>query len=249
MSAVTVADGGARVRDRAAVARAVLAHAEQQTGTRRPPWGVGARGDHDRADHGVRSLPVEPGLARLLPEGLVRGTTLTVTGSTSLLLALLARASADGAWVAVVGLPSVGVLAAHQLGLVLERMVLVPDAGPDPSRALAALVDGVDAVVVGDVALGDADRRRLGARVRERSAVLLTTTPWPGASVVLTAEGSRWSGVGRGDGRLRDRVLTVSRYGRGAAGHAWRGEVRLGPVGADLVPARDVLLEIDRRAG
>lgn len=245
MSAVA-ASGGPAALDRAAVARAVLARAEERTGTVRRPWDRGETRGPAR-DHGVRALPVDPTLDALLPHGLERGTTLTVAGSTSLLLATLARASADGAWVAVVGLPAVGLLAAHQLGLSLERLVLVPDAGPDGPRVLATMVDGVDAVVVGEVALTDADRRKLSARARERSAVLLSTGPWPGASVVLTAQGSRWSGVGRGEGRLRTRTLTVSREGRGAAGRGWRGEVPLPGLGA----ARGTrLLELDgRRAG
>ncbi len=231
---------------RAALARAVLATAEERTGTRRQPWSRAADGPavpQDEVRHTIRpgrhdehgALPIAPGLAPLLPSGLVRGTTLSVAGSTSLVLALLAEASAAGAWVAVVGMPGVGVLAAHQLGLALDRVVLVPDPGPDCPRVVAALVDGVDAVVVGDVALADADRRRLSSRARERSAVLVTTSPWPGASVVLTVERTRWSGVGRGDGRLRDRVLSVSRVGRGAAARGWRGEVHLGAGRADVV--------------
>jgi len=93
---------------------------------------------------------------------------------------------------------------------------------------VAALLDGVDAVVVGpQVALSDADRRRLSARARERSAVLLATTPWPGAAVVLTAGASRWEGLGRGDGRLRSRRLSVRRGGRGSAAQSWQTEVVL----------------------
>lgn len=168
----------------------------------------------------ARVLPVPPELGVLLPEGtLRRGATVVVTGSTSLVLRLLADVSRSGGWVALVGLPDVGVLAAHQLGLVLDRVALVPDPGPEAPTAVAALLDGVDAVVVGPaVALGDGDRRRLSARARERSAVLLPTAPWPGAHVVLTAERSRWEGLGQGSGRLRSRALTVRRAGRGAAG-------------------------------
>ncbi|HMO11163.1 MAG TPA: hypothetical protein PKB06_06625 [Actinotalea sp.] len=256
MSAVAVAyDGTCRdeAAARAELARSVLTKAEERTGAHRR-WDPTAEA-RARA-HGVRTRPADPLLAALLPTGLDRGTTLTVTGSTSLVLGLLAQASAGGSWVAVVGLPTVGVLAAHQLGLALDRVVLVPDPGPDGPRVLAALVDGVDAVVAGEVALADADRRRISARARERGSVLVSTTPWPGSSVVLTVEGSRWSGVGRGEGRLRDRVLTVSRYGRGAAGRGWRGQVRLGARGpvpleparrVDLAGARDgVSLELGR---
>lgn len=170
----------------------------------------------------ARVLPVPPELGVLLPEGtLRRGATVVVTGSTSLVLRLLADVSRSGGWVALVGLPDAGLLAAHQLGLVLDRVALVPDPGPEAPTAVAALLDGVDAVVVGPaVALGDGDRRRLSARARERSAVLLPTAPWPGAHVVLTAERSRWEGLGQGSGRLRARALTVRRAGRGAAGRA-----------------------------
>lgn len=245
MSAVAVqrpAAHPAATLDRAARARAVLAKAEERTGAVRRPW----NGPAVEAGAGaVRTLPVEPEVGALLPGGLERGATLTVAGSTSLVLAMLAHASAAGSWVALVGLPSVGMLAAHQRGLALERVVLVPDPGADGPRVLAALVDGVDVVVAGEVALADADRRRLSARARERSVLLVSTRPWPGSNVVLTAEGSRWSGVGRGEGRLRERVLAVRRQGRGAAGAGWRGEVRLD---RDMRPDRGVRQDVDLRS-
>lgn len=227
--------------DRAALARAVLSRAEERTGARRwvrplllpPADGVAAgplaSAGQPHPDAIGLTLPVSGLLAGLLPSrGLDRGTTVVVAGSTSLVLGLLAEASRAGGWVAVVGMPGLGVLAAAQQGLDLDRLVLVPEAGPDGPLVVAALLDGVDAVVVGPrVALTDADRRRLSARARERSAVLLPTTPWPGAAVVLTAGDSRWEGVGRGDGRLRSRRLDVRRGGRGTAAQGWLGEVRL----------------------
>lgn len=186
----------------------------------------------------ARVLPVHPALTELLPGGaLDRGATIVVDGSTSLVLALLAEASRAGSWAGFVGLPRVGVLAAHQLGLDLARLVLVPAPGPDGPTVVAALLDGVDVVVVGDVALSDADRRRLSARARERGAVLVSTSPWPGAHVALTAEVSRWEGLGRGEGRLRARRLTVRGSGRGAAARGWSTEVVVPPpAGAPAVP-------------
>lgn len=227
--------------DRAARARAALTRAEEQTGTGRWIRPSRAHTLHEPTEAparpepapepaaGERMLPVAAHLSPLLPSGaLDRGTTVVVAGSTSLTLALLAEASRTGAWVAVVGLPGLGVLAAHQLGLTLDRVVLVPAPGPDGPTVVAALLDGVDVVVVGPaVALGHADRRRLSARARERSTVLMPTTPWPGAHVVLTAETSRWEGLGRGDGRLRARCLTVHRTGRGTAAHGLLCEVAL----------------------
>ncbi|WP_225754248.1 hypothetical protein [Actinotalea sp. Marseille-Q4924] len=234
MGAVGVVATGAPTADRAAIARSVLRLAEESTGAARftrgpgalPAPRTGAAVDQPvpaatvDPEASARLLPVPAGLGALLPEGaLRRGSTVVVAGSTSLVLGLLADVSRSGGWVALVGLPDAGVLAAHQLGLELDRVALVPAPGPEAATAVAALLDGVDAVVVGPgAALTDADRRRLSARARERSAVLLPTSPWPGAHVVLTAEGSRWEGLGRGSGRLRSRALAVRRDGRGASG-------------------------------
>jgi hypothetical protein len=46
-----------------------------------------------------------------------------------LALALLAGASADRAWCGIAGVPVAGILAAAELGLDLERTLLVPDLG------------------------------------------------------------------------------------------------------------------------
>ncbi len=263
--------------DRAALARAVLARAEERTGTTRwvprPVVAPALPVESELAPRvppepdpttGARVLPVAPEVAGLLPTGgLDRGGTLVVGGSTALVLALLAEASRTGSWVAMVGLPRVGVLAAHQTGLDLERLVLVPSAGPDGPTVVAALLDGVDVVVVGDVALADADRRRLSARARERGAVLLSTRPWPGAHLALTVEETLWAGLGRGHGRLRERRLTVVAGGRGAAARGWRRDVvlpagRVGraddrvaepPVRGGVVGPLPLHVVEDRRAG
>ncbi|MBU5423176.1 hypothetical protein KQI48_10915 [Cellulomonas hominis] len=165
-------------------------------------------------------LAVPPALTPLLPDGLRRGSTTAVLGSTSLVLAMVAAAcTAREAWAAVVGQPSLGLLAAAQTGVALERLAVVPRPGVDTPTVVAALLDGIDVVVVGPGAtLVDADRRRLMARARDRGSVLLSTAPWPGAGCVLTVEGGRWSGVGDGDGRLRAHELHVTRTGRGSAG-------------------------------
>lgn len=200
--------------------------------TAQAPRGRGRAGHPDRPP-----LPVAVQLAHLLPEGaLHRGGTLAVTGSTSLVLALVARASREGAWVAVVGFPGVGVLAAQQSGIELDRLALVPQPGADAPTVLASLIDGVDLVIVGaGAALGDSDRRRLMARARERGAVLLSTVRWPGAHLVLTAEPSVWTGLGAGHGHLRSHRWTVTRSGRGGAGRVVLADVVL-PVGASPAP-------------
>jgi len=185
-----------------------------------------------------RSWPVHDALAPLLPTGaLPRGSVVAVRGSTSLLLALVAGASAAGAWTTAVGLPDVGLLAAADAGVDLGRLALVPRPGPDAAVAVAALVDGMDVVVVGPgAALADADRRRVVARARERGTVLLAATTWPGAHVALTVTGGAWSGADQGAGWLRRRTLQVERAGRARAARPARLEVEL-PVGRAGWPA------------
>ncbi len=94
-------------------------------------------------------LPVHPALAALLPGGGLRaGAAYSVAPSGALLLALLARPSREGAWCAVVGMPEWGAEAADQAGILLERLVLVPEPGPRWFAVTAALVDVLPLVVV-----------------------------------------------------------------------------------------------------
>ena len=173
-------------------------------------------------------LPVPHPLREILPDGLHRGSITVVSGSTSLLLSLVAEASQAGSWAALVGAPSINLLAAAQAGVDLSRLVLVPGPGIESATTVAALLDGMDVVVVGpEVVLVDSDRRRLAARARERASVVLTMRPWQGAGMTLTAERSQWSGLGVGHGRLRSRLLTVTRSGRAGAGVPLRRELWL----------------------
>src|SRR5205085_4335443 len=66
-------------------------------------------------------------------------------------------------------------------------------------------------------AVREAQARRLAAKARERSAVLVIRGPWPGADVRLAVTSAAWEGVGQGDGRLRARRVDVVANGRGAA--------------------------------
>lgn len=171
-------------------------------------------------------------LSPRLTAGLGAGPVGLGAGTTSLLLALLSRASAGGSWAAVVGVPALGALAASEAGVDLARLALVPDPGPDLTGITAALVDGMDLVAVaGPERLSAPERSRLTARARQRGAVLLPLGVWPGADVVLRCAGSRWAGIGSGapgagasgsgvagaGGRLRQREVLVSSAGRRTA--------------------------------
>jgi hypothetical protein len=175
---------------------------------------------------GERLLPVLPVLKPLFPVGgLKRGYVVSVGGSTSLALSLLAAASAEGSWCAGVGLPSLGLAAAAELGVVLERFPLVPSPGRTSGAGgwgwvVAALVDAFDVVLAHPPAhVKAADARRLTARARERGAVLVVSGGgWPEpAEVQLTVASTAWEGIGQGHGRLRGRLVEVVAGGRGAA--------------------------------
>ncbi|MEO7260131.1 MAG: hypothetical protein ABI047_02525 [Jatrophihabitantaceae bacterium] len=185
-------------------------------------------------------LPVPDGLRQLLPDGLRRGSTVAVTSSVSLLLALLGPPSAAGAWTAMVGMPTISAEAALEAGIELERLAIISPPAPGWSgaswtTAVGALLDAVDVVVArpggagGDCgdsrAFGrtggvtDGDARRLTARARSTGGILVLfgqqAASWPAVEIELSATHGRWTGIDRGYGRLRQRQLRVAATGRG----------------------------------
>jgi hypothetical protein len=182
--------------------------------------GVGTAAQLREPSADAELLAVLPPLAALLPGGgLRRGSTIAVRGATSLVLALLAAATRDGSWAAVTGLPELGLAAAAELGVDLERIALVPDPGAELVPVVSALVDGFDVVVLGQArAVSPETARRLAGRVRNRGTVLVAVGPWPGADVELRVTGRRWHGVTQdGHGHLSTREVVATSHGRGAA--------------------------------
>lgn len=184
---------------------------------------------------GEHVLALLPALEPLAPEGLRRGSTVSVgggPGSTSLALALLAGPSSAGSWAAVMGLPTLGLAAAAGFGVALERLVMVAQP-PPPSWAtvLATLVDAFDVVLARPLRrVGAGDARRLVARVRERGSVLVVAgeAGWPEApDLCLRTVAADWEGLGDGHGHLRARRVTVEASGRRAAARTWRVELWL----------------------
>jgi hypothetical protein len=224
--------GAAAVGDapnRLELARGILRRVEDRSTSVQPV--VAAESD-------ARLLPVVEPLARLLPSGgLRRGSTVALPApqaGASLLLALLAEASAAGGWVGVVGRPGLGLVAAAEAGVRLERLALVPEPGADLLAVTIALLEGMDIVVVAGPALAGvraADRQRLAARARRGGAVLVALGPWRGADVELRCTDAQWHGPDAGAGRLCARQVRVQSRGRGLApGGRW---ARL------MLPARD----------
>ena len=212
--------------------------------------GVAAQAERARATG--RVLPVAPALAGLLPEaGLRRGSTVAVHGATSLLLALLAEATAAGSWAAVVGMPSLGVAAAAELGVDVGRLALVPRPGVELPSVVAALLDGVDLVAVSTETLQPAVARRLSARARHRGAVLLSAGAWPGADVELVCARGPWTGPEDGYGHLKQRRARIRSQGRGAASRPAETEAWLPGPGGAVAPAAslDLVPPIEAAAG
>jgi hypothetical protein len=199
-----------------------------------PVVSASALGERLDSPGGRPPFPVLEPFAPLLPGGgLRRGSVVAVHGSMALLLALLAAATEQGVWGAVIGVDDLGVLAAAEVGVVVRRLALIPRAGPDPAPVAAALLDGV-----GLVALAGADRmpsgarRSLAARARQRGSVLLPIGSWPGADVELSCRTEAWHGA-EGYGRLRSREVVVRAVGRGAAARLRTARLLLpGPGGA-----------------
>ncbi|MHB8466158.1 MAG: hypothetical protein ACYDH6_13695 [Acidimicrobiales bacterium] len=173
-----------------------------------------------------KTLPIAPALDRLFPLGLHRGSTISVSatslsqGSTTVAFSVAAAASMGGAWCAAVGFADLGLVAVAEMGIALERLVLVPQVAPNHwINVVGALLDAVDVVLVRPPPhLRQGDARRLISRTRERGTILIPVGRWTErADVRLEVTGSRWEGPGAGDGHLLRRQLEVRAAGRGAA--------------------------------
>lgn len=163
------------------------------------------------------ALPVHPLLAPAFPDGLRVGSAYSLSGSLALAIALLAEPSREGAWCGVVGHPDLGVEAAAELGVRLDRLVLVPEPGRQWFGVVAALVEVLGVVVAQPPGrVSPTDATRLAARLRERGTVLVATGPWPGAAADVQVRGNDWGGLGEGHGLLASRRVWLDIHARGS---------------------------------
>ncbi len=175
---------------------------------------------------GDRTLPVAEEFAELFAErGLVRGRSFACSGpaATSLALALVAPAVASGSWVAAIDVPTIGLDAANEFGIVLERVVAVrTDDLPGQQIArwpdvVAAAADGFDLLITRVPAgVSPTAARKVATRLRQRDVVMLVLGD-PGAlscDGVLDASTAGWEGLGDGHGHLQRRQLVVEASGR-----------------------------------
>ena len=123
---------------------------------------------------GRADFSTNPGEARA-------GSVYSVTTHGQLIEAL-ADSSRDGAWVAVVGVPDMGVLAAAEHDLNLDRTILVPRPGDAWLEAMSALIDVVPFVAVAPpVRVTEATASKVAARLRKRESSLFVMGEWPRA--------------------------------------------------------------------
>ncbi len=184
----------------------------------------------------TRILPVAPPLGGLFPDGsLRRGTTIVVSGpgggtdvdraadgSVSVALALLTAASGAGSWCALVGLDGLGAVAACEAGIDLARLAVIPRPDAAWAEATAALIDGMDLVVLcPPFPPRQTMARKLVARARERRSILVVVpgrAGWPDPpDLHLSVGETRWDGAGTGEGFLSRRSMTVTATGRRSA--------------------------------
>jgi len=184
---------------------------------------------------GERTLPVADEFADLFPErGLVRGRTIVCSGqaATSLALALVAPAVAAGSWLAAIDVPTIGLDAASEFGIALERVVAVrTGADREAGRAgrwsdvVAAAADGFDLLITRvPTDVSPTVLRKIATRLRQRGAVMLVLDD-PGAlscDGVLDADITEWVGLGDGHGHLQQRQLVVEASGRRLPGRRCR---------------------------
>ena len=196
-----------------------------------------------RASHlNSARIPVLPAFEDVLPErGLRPGSTvqITGTGATSLALALIAEASTTS-WTACVGMPELGLRAGAELGLDLDRLVVVGDPREQWTDVLAALVDAFDVVLAHRrVFRATRSARRIAGRVRERDAVLVVVGEHKESDITIEGTSATWRGIGAGYGHLAARTVDITVSGRRAAARPRRTTIWLPDAGGEIRAAHD----------
>jgi len=184
-------------------------------------------------------LAVADDVRELLPDsGLVRGRIVRCSGDAglSLALSLCSLATQQGSWLGVVGVEHLGLLAAVEHGVALERTVLVhpPKTSREWSITVAAAIEGLDLLIVAvPERLSVNDARRVQTRLQSRRAVMIIvdntvlsqSRSINGsneaqqflADVVLDTKTKSWSGVDKGAGYLQHRDVRIRVSGRRVA--------------------------------
>lgn len=199
------------------IARAALRSAEEKYGLKSQIVRVGSQlrlarpGEVQVED----TWDVPASITSLFPTGFPRRGSVEVSGRTFLLL-LASLLSAQGAWLAIVGMEDISWEFAKLLGMDVARTVRVDTHGNTGGlfSSVASAIDGFDVVLLSEGVRVD---RREWERLRQRSlaknALLIRESPENGA--YITSRLSHIEGMHEGSGRLRSFTLELfGPYGR-----------------------------------
>ena len=185
-----------------------------------------------------------PDLVEPIPAGLdevvrrLRSGAAHSIESRSLALACLGAAMPRGAWGAIVGMPDLGLEAARDLGVPMDRVALVPHPGRSWLDVVASLAEAMPVVLaVSPGRVAPTEAARLAARLRQASSTLLIEGPWPNAATVVRQVRAEWQGLADGDGRIAAGSLVVEAASGGAPRLA-----RI-PIAGEGMPEREPELE------
>lgn len=160
----------------------------------------------------IAGVPVPAALRDSFPTGLRTGSVYTLSGSSTVAMALLAGPTRAGSFCAAVGLPHFGVESLASWGADLTRLLLVPHPpAADWVSVVAALTEVADLIVTAQpphVTPGEVER--LHARLRTRRTTLLITGAWPRAVAHIDTATTGWTGLGQGHGALLGQQLQIT---------------------------------------
>ena len=167
----------------------------------------------------LKTLPIPMPLSELLPRGaLARGTALSITGAGSILVGLVATATAAGHHVALIGQPKFGLLAVHEHGGDLSKVHLVKTGDGDPLDVASVCIDGIDLVVttVHDRDVPPTRARAILARTRTHAGIFaITDGRMPGLNLTISSRPVGYGGIEQGRGRIRSITVETTVHGRG----------------------------------
>lgn len=174
-------------------------------------------------------LPVPGIFHTILPTGgLQRGWTTRVDGGPSaraLAWALLSDITTAGGWIAAVDVPGIGLSAAREVGVAIERVLVVTNTDPDSwSATIGALIGSVDVIVFGapQHRVQPSQYRRMSSRCRERGTVMVELASSGQGQlqydVSFSVDPIEWRGLEQGHGCIQARGLDVSVSGRRSKG-------------------------------
>lgn len=198
------------------IARAALRSAEEKYGLRSH---VVREGSHLRLARpgeiqAEDTWELPESISSLFPTGFPRRGSLEVAGRTFLLL-LSSLLSAQGAWLAIVGMEDISWEFVRALGMNLGRTVRIDIqenvAGLVPS--LASAIDGFDVVLLSEeVRIDRREWERLGQRSLMKNSLVIRESAKNNA--FITSSLSHIEGMNEGGGRLRSFTLELfSSYG------------------------------------